>query len=77
MQLLLCRECKAMDVSSKIFGKPQGQLSSLYDEMISGKVERIINDPYYPLFHVSELHPQISTADQRRQRETSIMLSMR
>ncbi len=48
---------KIVNMASKILGKPQKQLSSLYDELIRSKAEKIISDSSHPLYSEFELLP--------------------
>lgn len=46
---------KIVNMASKTLGKPQKQLTSLYNEFIRNKAEKIINDPSHPLYSEFEL----------------------
>ncbi len=48
---------KIVNMASKILGKPQKQLSSLYNELIRSKAEKIISDSSHPLYSEFELLP--------------------
>ncbi len=41
---------KTVSMASKILGKPQKQLSRMYNELLRCKAGRIIKDPSHPLY---------------------------
>ncbi len=44
-------------MASKIIGKPQKQLSSIYNDLVRSKAERVVNDSSQPLHREFELLP--------------------
>ncbi|KAK0138761.1 hypothetical protein N1851_024704 [Merluccius polli] len=48
---------RTVNMASKIIGKPQRHLSSLYEEQSRNKADKIISDPSHPLHREFELLP--------------------
>ncbi len=48
---------RTVNLASKITGKPQQHLSSIYDGVLRRKAEKIVNDPSHPLHREFKLLP--------------------